>query len=586
MPFPPAIAALTALFDGEKISPVQKQAISSSLFYFLCRILPPRLPQNEVLGFMPSLAAFLASVKSSKAETERLFALSQFFSLHESKAMFKGDAAKFLRIVPTLRLRDYRDVPCLMHHNSGLAVFCGIPGCSVTNVSVFLPLEDKFDELDPQVLAKSIEEGEDDEEAEIDDRTTVEAVCVVYDMSNSMKGPAFANESWDKDISEEDDLPSLSLSETDVHYELWRLSKFDSDIFDIIVAALKETYVLGHYAGNARATMTCLRVLASLSTRLERAVDQHPQLVDRLLRQPLDDPQTSGQTIQVFVRGAAALRGHDMSTRTFDIPANATISRLMDLIALSPDGCPLEAQRLIYGGRSYRHDDDTILTTTLLDIGAGKESNFYLQPLAVRAPQAHEGVLKTRKVFAGISHESNLLGEIECRCSDKVKKVTLKIWRKFPHAVFNKPETLQLWTDPKNSGDGYFSGHRLDHYVGQHLHLHLHPGPTRTEEMQRESRMTRLETTKQLFHAFINRLQAYNVPNQLGLILFSDKVKRVCDMTRLYERFRQHVDSSNASGDTALWDAILGTPLITLLGSIYIQSVQNHHHREARYWSQ
>ena len=545
---------------------------------------------------MPSLAAFLANAKSSNVQEERLFALSQFFSLHESKAMFKGDAAKFLRIVPTLRLRDYRDLPCLMHHNSGLAVFCGIPGCSVTNVSVFLPLEDKFDELDPQVLAKSIEEGEDDEEAEIDDRTTVEAVCVVYDMSNSMKGPAFANESWDKDISEEDDLPSLSLSETDVHYELWRLSKFDSDIFDIIVAALKETYVLGHYAGNARATMTCLRVLASLSTRLERAVDQHPQLIDRLLRQPLNDPQTSGQTIQVFVKGTWPLKVFEKSawplasTRTFNILANATISRLMDLIALSPDGWPLEAQRLFYGGRFYRHDDDTIFTTTLLDIGAGKESNFLLEPLSRVSLSSflssHEGVLKTCKVFSGISPESNLLGEIECRSSDKVKKVALKIWRKFPLAVFDKPETLQLWTNMKNSGDGYFSGQRLDPYVGQHLHLHLHSGPTRTEEMQQESRMTRLETTKQLFHAFINRLQAYNVPNQLGLILFSDKVKRVCDMTRLYERFRQHVDSSNASGDTALWDAILGTPLITLLGSIYIQSVQNHHHREARYWSQ
>lgn len=32
---------------------------------------------------------------------------------------------KFLRTVPTLRLRDYRDEPCLMEHVSGLAVFCG-----------------------------------------------------------------------------------------------------------------------------------------------------------------------------------------------------------------------------------------------------------------------------------------------------------------------------------------------------------------------------------------------------------------------------------------------------------------------------
>jgi hypothetical protein len=36
---------------------------------------------------MPSVAAFLASVKDSKAQEERSFALSQFYSLHESKGI-------------------------------------------------------------------------------------------------------------------------------------------------------------------------------------------------------------------------------------------------------------------------------------------------------------------------------------------------------------------------------------------------------------------------------------------------------------------------------------------------------------------
>jgi len=77
--------------------------------------------------------------------------------------------------------------------------------------------------------------------------------------------------------------------------------------------------------------------------------------------------------------------------------------------------------------------------------------------------------------------------------------------------------------------------------------------------------MSRIETTKRLFHTFINRLQTYNVPNQLGLVLFSDEVKRVCDMTRIYEKFREHVDRIHASGDTRLWDALLGKALLLLL---------------------
>ena len=36
-------------------------------------------------GFMPSLAAFLATAKISKIQQEQQFALSQFFTLHESK---------------------------------------------------------------------------------------------------------------------------------------------------------------------------------------------------------------------------------------------------------------------------------------------------------------------------------------------------------------------------------------------------------------------------------------------------------------------------------------------------------------------
>jgi hypothetical protein len=56
----------------------------------------------------------------------------------------------------------------------------GIPGCGgVSNVSVFLPLKDKFEEIDPQILAKRIAElggvqgAEEDYEAEIDDRDTI-----------------------------------------------------------------------------------------------------------------------------------------------------------------------------------------------------------------------------------------------------------------------------------------------------------------------------------------------------------------------------------------------------------------------------
>lgn len=81
---------------------------------------------------MPSVAAFLVGAKMSQneegheRESERNFLFNQFWDFHQSKSAFKADSAKFLRLVPLLRLRDHRDSPCLMEHETGLAVFCGM----------------------------------------------------------------------------------------------------------------------------------------------------------------------------------------------------------------------------------------------------------------------------------------------------------------------------------------------------------------------------------------------------------------------------------------------------------------------------
>ena len=56
--------------------------------------------------------------------------------------------------------------------------------------------------------------------------------------------------------------------------------------------------------------------------------------------------------------------------------------------------------------------------------------------------------------------------------------------------------------------------------------------------------------TKQLFHALINRSQAYEYSNQLGLITFGSEVSRVCELMPLYERFRAEIDRVDTDGDT------------------------------------
>ncbi len=71
------------------------------------------------------------------------------------------------------------------------------------------------------------------------------------------------------------------------------------------------------------------------------------------------------------------------------------------------------------------------------------------------------------------------------------------------------------------------------------------------------ARLSRLETVKQLFHAFVNRSEAYGYAHAIGLICFGATARMTCQLTPLFERFRDHVDSAKASGDTCLYDAIV-----------------------------
>eukprot|EP00823_Brevimastigomonas_motovehiculus_P004822 TRINITY_DN329_c0_g2_i1.p1 TRINITY_DN329_c0_g2~~TRINITY_DN329_c0_g2_i1.p1 ORF type:complete len:1132 (+),score=310.68 TRINITY_DN329_c0_g2_i1:61-3456(+) len=68
--------------------------------------------------------------------------------------------------------------------------------------------------------------------------------------------------------------------------------------------------------------------------------------------------------------------------------------------------------------------------------------------------------------------------------------------------------------------------------------------------------MTRMDTVKQFFHAYSNRCMAYNLAQQIGLIVFGDIASVECRMTPLFERFKEVIDSTKPGGRTALWDAV------------------------------
>jgi hypothetical protein len=88
---------------------------------------------------------------------------------------------------------------------------------------------------------------------------------------------------------------------------------------------------------------------------------------------------------------------------------------------------------------------------------------------------------------------------------------------------------------------------------------------TQKQRRRKPESLTRLETVKQLFAAFINRSIAYNYPQQIGGLVFSNKesIKMVCPITPRYETFRQAIDTigvNSASRSQALASFSPSTP--------------------------
>ncbi|XP_077977751.1 uncharacterized protein LOC144433317 [Glandiceps talaboti] len=69
--------------------------------------------------------------------------------------------------------------------------------------------------------------------------------------------------------------------------------------------------------------------------------------------------------------------------------------------------------------------------------------------------------------------------------------------------------------------------------------------------------MTRIDATKQLFHAFANRSMAYNFAHIIALTQFDSYVTVVEEFTEAFESFKQNVNELVAVGQTRMYDAIV-----------------------------
>lgn len=161
--------------------------------------------------------------------------------------------------------------------------------------------------------------------------------------------------------------------------------------------------------------------------------------------------------------------------------------------------------------------------------------------------------------------------------------IAFKYWRReFQQHGLGPIQDLQVWTDLDNSGDGMPTGWpckdtttRLSSYLNRNHCF----GRLSDEPVYREARggysptlvlkvqmvpphaeesvvLSRLDVLKQMFEALVNRLLACNYKTHIGLITFSSEASLTMPISNVVENFWRATSGMDASGDTALFDAL------------------------------
>ncbi len=162
---------------------------------------------------------------------------------------------------------------------------------------------------------------------------------------------------------------------------------------------------------------------------------------------------------------------------------------------------------------------------------------------------------KDEMIIIEIQQNNHTLAKLQESKYITLEELEMKIWLKFE----KKPSSFSLWANLKNVGDGIHQGSLLDEpnmRIQQFLENDKVILAIYKFQTPKPTSLSRLEIVKQLFHAFINRSQAYDYPIHIGLQTFATDIELRCPMTPFYENFRDTIDEVEAKGDTALFQCI------------------------------
>eukprot|EP01062_Namystynia_karyoxenos_P061728 TRINITY_DN541_c0_g1_i6.p1 TRINITY_DN541_c0_g1~~TRINITY_DN541_c0_g1_i6.p1 ORF type:complete len:1950 (+),score=620.65 TRINITY_DN541_c0_g1_i6:99-5948(+) len=301
------------------------------------------------------------------------------------------------------------------------------------------------------------------------------------------------------------------------------------------------------------------------------------------------------EPFQVFVRLPTE------KSVTLEVTAGTTVRQLRErAIAKWGNHCPPSQLGLNYGGK---HLQDTVphmgpslaaaagaaagrappaamRSATMSDYCIERGATCFASLTYTSGTQPEPRVLvKVSVASSKVSGYMNTTHTFAPSINETLEDLYVRIWEADPLCgPRSVPSETSLWTELKDSGDGFCSGTHLgrDRWRDRLGDVLLHPtelysarrganellGPVEVElcgrhrEHWEEHELSRMEVTKQLFHAFINRSLAYDFPVEIGLVLFDSTATVACPISPLFENFRAQVDRAKPHGETCLYSAI------------------------------
>jgi ubiquitin-protein ligase len=224
-------------------------------------------------------------------------------------------------------------------------------------------------------------------------------------------------------------------------------------------------------------------------------------------------------------------------------------STMMDLkrFIIRMTGGKFIPDRIVFRGYMSRHDHDTMAASRVqsgdLFAAYAKSSD---NSIAVTLKMDHDWRSTTTYYFVANG-------------SDSGSDLHWRIWRDYGV----QPSLISLFTGLTASGDNVRSGivirykERLSQYVSGSKEIEIETSGVISKEKYRNKQLSRLFAVKQLFRAFIERTEAYDLPHHIGLVLFGSEVECTCSITPYFDQFRSKVDDARYNGDTSIYDALI-----------------------------